>query len=45
MVYDTKFTKLDNSNIFLDSVVVKDLSSGTIFINNVDYILDYQKGA
>ncbi len=45
VVYDTKFTKLDNSNIFLDSVVVKDLSSGTIFINNVDYILDYQKGA
>jgi hypothetical protein len=45
VVYDTKFTKLDNSNIYIDSVVVKDLSAGTIYTNNVDYILDYQKGA
>lgn len=45
IVYDTKFTKLDNSNIFVDSVFVKDETTGTIFTNNVDYILDYQKGA
>ena len=45
IVYDTKYTKLNNSNILVDSIVVKDLTAGTIFINNVDYILDYQKGA
>ncbi len=45
VVYDTKFTKLDNSNIFMDSVIVKDKVAGTIFTNNVDYIIDYAKGA
>jgi len=45
VVYDTKFTKLDNSNIFIDSVIVKDMTTGTIYKSNVDYILDYQKGA
>lgn len=45
VVYDTKFTKLEKSNIFDDSVIVKDKNTGTIFTKNVDYILDYQKGA
>lgn len=45
VVYDTKFTKLRNSNIFKDGVVVKDKTSGTVFAQNVDFILDYPKGS
>ena len=45
VVYDTKFTKLENSHIFVDSVIVKDKVTGTIFTPNVDYILDYTRGS
>ena len=45
IVYDTKFTKLDNSNIYVDSVVVKDAATGTVFTKDIDYILDYEKGS
>lgn len=45
VVYDTKFTKLEKSNIYVDSVIVRDKATGTVFIKDTDYILDYQKGS
>lgn len=45
VVYETKFTKLDNSNILKDGVIVKDKAAGTIFTQNVDFVLDYTKGS
>ncbi len=45
IVYDTKFTKLDNTNILNDSVIVKDKVTGTIFNKDLDYVIDYKKGS
>lgn len=43
-LFDYKFAKLSNSNIYTDaSLVVKD-GAGKTYTNNVDYVLDAEKG-